>query len=365
MRVNKDDFLNGLIVVLLIGYKYILMWSRTNNIYTNVMIIGIAIFSVIMLLKKKMYKSDIKSIVIILIFFLLAFYKSRTIDIVVSLLIALLYVNSEKAEEKFLKVFTYSSCIFYISTIALYMLGILSNNASQRVIAGEVVGRNSLGFVHVNATFLYFVPIVLGFLYIGRKKSTGKQFFCLAVMDILSIILYYYTLCRTGFILIIILNIIFLFRNQLQKMKICNFIFQHSYIFLLGFMLVLCFMCGNDYTDPINKALSFRPSFGLEALRTYPIRPFGFGVNEDLILDCAYLRILLSFGAIPYILYYYFHARTYRYFKEDNYLLIAVLVLSIYQLFENNYLYYTNFLMTLQFIYFIRKNRIGSKKNEE
>ena len=35
MRVNKDDFLNGLIVVLLIGYKYILMWSRTNLYQCN------------------------------------------------------------------------------------------------------------------------------------------------------------------------------------------------------------------------------------------------------------------------------------------------------------------------------------------
>ena len=211
-------------------YKYILMWLRVPNIYTNLIIIGLVSLSFLILMQKKFSRIEIIKVIILFLFGCVTYYNSTMIDIFVATIFAMLYARDKDGIKDFIKIFTYTSIILYVITIILFLLGFLGNVASQRYVNEYLVERNSLGFMHVNAPFLHFVPIALGLIYINREKSAVHKFITIIVVDIISIVIYNYTLSRTGVIIIIILNMIMIFQKYILDNKVTKYIFKYAFI---------------------------------------------------------------------------------------------------------------------------------------
>ena len=221
--------------------------------------------------------------------------------------------------------------------------------------------------MHVNAPFLHFVPIALGLIYINREKSAVHKFITIIVLDIISIVLYNYTLSRTGAIIILLLNIIMIFQKYILDNKVTKYIFKYAFI-TLGIFLTfyIAYKFGNDFTDKsLNRVLSFRPMLALDAIKTYPLKPFGNAFGERFILDSLYLRVLLGAGYISYMFYTYFQIKTFKYIEKDKYLYLVLIVFTIYQLFENVVTYNINFLLTIQFMLYLKYNDEKDLENKD
>ena len=365
VKINKGKIIEACILIGFILYKYILMWLRVPNIYTNFIIIGLVSLSFLIIIQKKFSKNEIIKIIILFLFGCAAYYKTTMIDIFVATIFAMLYARDKDGIKDFIKIFTYTSIILYVITIILFLLGFLGNVASQRYVNEYLVERNSLGFMHVNAPFLHFVPIALGLIYINREKSAVHKFITIIVVDIISIVLYNYTLSRTGALIIIILNMIMIFQKYILNDKVIKYIFKYAFITLGIFStFYIAYEFGNDFTDKsLNRVLSFRPMLALDAIKTYPLKPFGNAFGERLILDSLYLRVLLGAGYISYMFYTYFQIKTFKYIEKDKYLYLILIVFTIYQLFENVVTYNMNFLLTIQFMLYLKYN--DEKKLED
>lgn len=367
VKINKGKTIEACILIGFILYKYILMWLRVPNIYTNFIIIGLVSISFLIIIQKKFSRNEIIKIIILFLFGCAAYYKTTMIDIFVATIFAMLYARDKDGIKDFIKIFTYTSIILYVITIILFLLGFLGNVASQRYVNEYLVERNSLGFMHVNAPFLHFVPIALGLIYINREKSATYKFITIIVLDIISIVLYNYTLSRTGAIIILLLNIIMIFQKYILNDKVIKYIFKYAFITLGIFStFYIAYQFGNDFTEgSLNKTLSFRPMLALDAIKTYPVKPFGNAFGERLILDSLYLRVLLGAGYISYIFYTYFQIKTFKYIEKDKYLYLILIVFSIYQLFENVVTYNMNFLLTIQFMLYLKYNDEKDLENKD
>ena len=367
VKINKGKTIEACILIGFILYKYILMWLRVPNIYTNFIIIGLVSISFLILMHKKFSRSEIIKVIILFLFGCVTYYNSTMIDIFVATIFAMLYARDKDGIKDFIKIFTYTSIILYVITIILFLLGFLGNVASQRYVNEYLVERNSLGFMHVNAPFLHFVPIALGLIYINREKSATYKFITIIVLDIISIVIYNYTLSRTGAIIIIILNMIMIFQKYILDNKVTKYIFKYAFI-TLGIFLTfyIAYKFGNDFTDKsLNRVLSFRPMLALDAIKTYPVKPFGNAFGERLILDSLYLRVLLGAGYISYMFYTYFQIKTFKYIEKDKYLYLTLILLTIYQLFENVVTYNMNFLLTIQFMLYLKYNDEKDLENKD
>ena len=70
-------------------------------------------------------------------------------------------------------------------------------------------------------------------------------------------------------------------------------------------------------------------------------------------LDNAYLTYLYDYGIICFILFAYITLVSQKSISKNKYILLAFLVFVIYGMFENNFIYHYNFILTLQMIYII------------
>lgn len=364
--MNKNRLVAQCTLFVFIAYRYILMWLRVNNIVTDFLIIAAILFSFILLFGKKLRKKEINFILLILLFIIISYIHGRTIDIIVSLIIAIFYMNIENSIDNFIKDFTITSAFFYLMTLLLNSLGIIEQVGSSRLVNGSVDIRNSLGFIHVNSTFLYFIPIFLGILYINKSKSRNSKIFTIAVLDIISIVLYSISLCRTGIIIVFIINLIILFRKFVSSSKMCDFLSKYAYVYLPILLILLYRFTANDFSNhSINQLLSLRPYYITQALNAYNFSLLGNDIANTFIVDCAYIKILLNFGILSYVMMAYLNIKSYELLKKDFWLKLIYLVFIMYQIFENNYLYQTNFLMVIQFLLLIKyENRKEKHTNE-
>lgn len=366
MSLKKDKLVADVILILLLFYRYFLMWTRINSPITNFLIIGIAILSIILLFGKKINRRNTKTIIFAIVFIIISYINGKTIDIIVSFLLAFYYFNLENSLDdsinNFLKTYTLTSCVLYVTTICLSTFGVIKSIDSTRLVDGVTNVRNSFGFIHVNATFMYFVPIFLGLLYINKNKPKKRRVLLLIILDLISLVIYKASLCRTGFFMIILINVLVALKKPLQNSKIVNFIFKYFYVIIPFIIIPLVITSANDFSaNSLNRALSFRPYYIYQALHNYSITFLGRNISTKVIIDCAYLKILINFGLISYVMFSYLNIKTYK--LTSNYMLkITLITYLIYQVFEANYLYQTNFIMILQFMYMLRIS--GSHNNE-
>lgn len=361
--MKNEKKIADILLALLLFYRYLLMWNRTNNAFTNYFIIGIAFFALVFLMNKKIKKANVKTFFLIFLFVLFSFVNGRTIDIIISFIIAFYYLEENELKvsiKNFLMTYAICSITLYLTTILLSFFGIISSINSIRTVDGIIKVRNSLGFIHVNATFMYFVPIFLSILYLKKDISKKKKKSILLFLDLIAVVLYKLSLCRTGFLIIILINLLLLFKKSVQNSKIINFVFKYFYLIIPLIIIPIIFYTANDFSsNSLNRLLSFRPYYINQALQNYNITLFGQSILSRYIIDCVYIKILLNFGLISYLFFAFFNLKSYD-MTSDYEMKVIFITFLIYQVFEINYLYQTNFILVLQFLYLLDKS--GKRK---
>jgi len=355
IKLSKSEIANFLIVFLFLSYKYILMWFLNFGIKINYLIIIPLILSVLVLTRKKYTKSTLIKVLVLLVFFAFSYYNSQAIDILLAIILALLFYDRKNGDKEFIKYFVIVSSILFSLTIIFSLFGIINSTISQRVVNGAIILRKSLGFSHANSAFIYFMPIVLGIMYIKGEKLNKPLF--IFIIDVISVILYAVTQSRTGLLLIIILNFLLFFDFIIIRSKIFKITTKYNYIILLLFSLYLGTKIGLIFENPINTLLSYRPFYYNQAISFYGFHIFGSTSNGNIVLDNLYLTYLLIYGIIPYIFYTFFQIKTFDFFKNDRKKIIILFIFAVYGVLENNFVYSCNFILALQFMFFLSQKK--------
>ena len=125
--------------------------------------------------KIKLKRNEFMKISIFIVIALFSTVVVGELDILIITVMAITFLRYDT--KSFLKKFLLSSIICYLTVLVLYILGFASNNGLLRIENNDVIQRNSLGFSHVNQTFLYFMPILLSsYLLYSEKRAQLNVF---------------------------------------------------------------------------------------------------------------------------------------------------------------------------------------------
>ena len=352
MKKNKN-IIGFIVVFIAILYKYLSFYELDNGLITTGIIIIAIIFNIIIILKKKFNQ---KKLFLILIPFFMITIISSSLDFVVTLLIALIF--SKDNIRDFFKIFFISSLCCYLLTICMYFLGILENHSIRRITEDGTIVRNSLGFSHVNGVFKNLIPIILSGYFLVKEKNIRKYNL---FIFIISTILFIVSNSRTGYICVI-LYLLFTTFKDIINIKIKKKSIKYMFIICTLITILITNFAGQSETNTLNILLSNRPIIWKYYMYDSNAIEFINMKITRIAIDNTYITYLVNYGILTYIIIFLI-----KYFAikkiEDNRILLIILILSIYGIFENMVSYGLDFTLIVQFIYLLETKNDESKQS--
>lgn len=313
-------------IFLIVSFKLLLYIVNCTISNSSLLIYGYLLLIVLLSLKYILkIRFDRNSFIRFLILFVISFvifilYKED--NIFLYLILGLILIDEDNDE--IVRVIFYSLVGVFILTLLLGMINILPVSEAYRTIDGEAQIRNSLGFANANAVFAYYIPIILSGIYLFKDN---KLFNIIGI--ICAVILYSFTKCRTGFYLVIVTIVINLIVSHKDNLKLN----KNGFVICLIVSLLLSLLFGTTKYNKINELLSYRPWYGYQFLKS-GISSWGMGVRNNLILDNLYFKLLANYSIFGIFLYLYIYSKGKNLNKDNKYLLFAMIIFNIYNIFE-------------------------------
>ncbi|MBR3414636.1 hypothetical protein IKG73_01280 [Candidatus Saccharibacteria bacterium] len=211
--------------------------------------------------------------------------------------------------------------------------------------SGEV--RHALGFAHPNILGMYILIIVLemNYLFLRHKKA-------LIVFNMLSILFELLVPnSRMPAVIIGAMMIYVLARDLVNKIlvkKVVRWIVVGSFVIFSSVSIVFGVVGpSGEFFGGLNKITSNRLNLYHKAMETTDITILGNSkennVHNSVLLDNAYLELLLTFGVLQMLIYLIFSVQTYRalYEKKDYALILILFLMGWFGLAETAYIYVT------------------------
>lgn len=279
--------------------------------------------------------------------------KAKSIVYFAVFIIAAKDIDVKKIAIITLKIQVLCLIFFIISS----QLGIIQNYRIER----KDKIREALGSSTPNCLMLQVFQIVV--LYLYTNKDTIKLYDILVILGI-SLIFYNVTDSRMGMVAIILAIIAF----GIVKIKRSNYIltktkafFKYIPVILSALIIVLTFAYKVYDITELNFLLSNRLQLNVNAVEEYGITLFGSEIkwigqtesfkkiDEDYnYVDSSYFKILLNYGIIifGFVLYCMMKIIDNAY-KEEDYLLVMLLAISLV------YCFFDSWLIAIQFNTFL------------
>ena len=353
--MNKK-VLSFIVLLLLIVFKYLEMWVflLSGEYYKSLFILFIVVMATLFVLastKKKNFNL-IKVIAIAALCAAISFFTS-TSNFMVALVIALVYYDKTKDNVRSLiRNFVIVSAVCYVVTIFMYYIGILPAVNSIRVVDGDRLIRNSLGFFNANSVLSYFSSFTIAYLGLTIDYSKKKKVLIVFLISIIIVSLYFSTYSRTGLLVMIVALLLYIF-NSLLKTKLVKILLKEYILVFLVLSFVLAIVFGQNIDNPVNQLLTNRPYFWFNGyVQPYGLTLTGKGVNENA-LDNAYLYLFYSGGIVSTVIYYILSKKSSKYICNDPMLLYILSAVSLYGLAEQNINYCMNVMVIIQVYYCI------------
>lgn len=357
--MNKPiDIFDYTSIFLLILFRYLSFYSILNHI-TNI-ILFIAIFILILKIITKKY--SVRQMLTILLLGFCCFIITITTESVDFLISYLLAINfNDKSIRSLIKGLLLSVIFCYILTLILNLFGIIESNVISRVTEEGVISRSSLGFTHANDVFKHFIIIFICTYLLSDKKIY------IYILIFFSVILYALSNSRTGIMCILILSVIVLFKRRVCKLfEYINLNYIYLVFTIFTVLMSTVFYLGKD--SLLNTLLSNRLYlYNYYITNNHALTIFGISLFENMVIDNIYLRTLVDYGIITWIIYYFIYYFSLKKISKDNVnIKIAIFMFCIYGLFENVFAYHMNFsLMLLLLILISNKDRINLELSNE
>lgn len=248
----------------------------------------------------------------------------------------LILICSKAINKKvFINIFFYSSLIAFILILCLCLFRFIPNIeiTMDRLSATGIsqITRYSLGYYHPNITYIYF--FIICSLYILKNKNIINYIHLLIIL-FLSIILYFFTLSRTGLIctiVLIFLCFIYLLRISLPKAILKFFVYSPIIIGICIVILSIFYTENNIIMSTINKLMSGRLYYNKLFLTPHYLSLFGTNMNilseAETFLDSGFILLLISHGLIFYIIFLYSSFLILKKHQKNKYINIFTCIL--------------------------------------
>lgn len=253
--------------------------------------------------------------------------------------------------------------IMYISTISLTLLGLIENKKILHWREGVgYVYRYGLGYDHPNLLHSTLFILVALFLYLYYKNLNIVHY---SFIFILNLIIYKFSLSRTGFYLIILSLILTIFMKKDKtnlKYKLTSLVIPSCVLFTF----VSGFFYGKlEIFNKIDRLLSGRIYYTSYFLKNYSLSLFGNNLYVDNnLIDNSYIILLANYGIIVFILYLAIYRKVIKNFiinRLDKELLV-IIIFSIYGITEG---FLPNIFMNISLVFtstILFKERLNEKE---
>lgn len=220
----------------------------------------------------------------------------------------------------------------------------MTGNVDIQYFYRDGIIRNALGFNQPNALGFFLLSFFIEFVYLKRKN--------LKIINILVLFfpIIYFMInagCRGAIIslfIFVLFILIMLLKNRIvkdkeskEKRRMFNWLIPiFSILTLVSFYITYEYMSGSNLAIILDDFFSERFYLQSLFLKLYKISIFGTEIFYFDTLDNVYIRVLLNFGIIVWILYmfiYYIIVKC-ALEKKDIVMLIIVFVFMIYGLME-------------------------------
>ncbi len=169
---------------------------------------------------------------------------------------------------------------------------------------GGVETRYAFGFGHPNQAHLHFTQLCCMFSLAYYDKMRLPHFVGMAA---LNLILYHFTISRTGMISVFILIAMLVLYRYLTRVVHSK---AWGYLVIAGAAAFIVFAFWSvweygeiDILDSLNSMLTGRLKLAGEALDTYPVTWLGLGASCGVSCDHGYIYMLISEGILYTALY--------------------------------------------------------------
>ena len=253
--------------------------------------------------------------------------------------------------EKLIKAAFYIQIVLTICMAGLSYFGVITDWTYNL----EGRNRHSLGYLYPSYISSIFFYVTLAYLFMRRKKVRFLEIVCIGI---LNIIIFHLTDSKTSFAMVF-LAIIVLWAMKLYKKRLENgFISKLIYVYSIpGIALVSILACyiyneENRFWVLINSFINNRLIMGHNALLEHGLSLFGKRISwtgygglgylssslqdEYNFVDCSYVKILLDYGVIFFIImiFGYMLVSKRAIEKKDCYMCMCILFMCIYSMIE-------------------------------
>lgn len=250
--------------------------------------------------------------------------------------------------------------------ITLHLTGLVS--AANEIRQDSI--RYSLGFQHPNTLGMQIMVLALEFSYIFKRFRWG----CIAVTLLSIIFLVTVPNSRAAAIILAVLLMYILFKKTTKKIlryRIVRMIIILSFPILT---LVSLFSTLIDDINPeldygLNKITSGRIALYNQAFEEAGVSLLGNPYENRLsdTLDNAYLRLLITYGVIQYLVFLYLSVKSIKqlYDEDQDELVFILFLLQMYGIMESSLLYIQRDSFLIIYSEPVRGSLLKKRKNDE
>lgn len=198
---------------------------------------------------------------------------------------------------------------------------------------------HSLGFPHPNNLGMAVLVLILAWLYLNYFRNIKIIFLVSYVGALFDLSV---PLSRTSAVILLVAPWILLIYRYSDKLKLNRLYYISSFFPLFIYILSIILMFKIQLGSVINSYSSFLVRFteGKSLFETYGIHLLGSNIHfigsieaqilgvSPVILDCAYLRLLIYYGIVPsIIMLILFLVLGHRIYKSNNQILMVIMIL--------------------------------------
>lgn len=226
------------------------------------------------------------------------------------------------------------------TVIGLSLLGLVQGGEATR--DGTI--RYSLGFPHPNTLGLEIMVIALEFYYVFRKHRVLTFLTTLLA----TIFIFVVPNSRTTAVILAFLLIYITFNKTIKKLMRLKFLrlaitLSFALFTLLSLGMANLGHINSELATSVNQLTSTRITLYSQAFDDAGVSMLGNPYENQLpyTLDNAYLRLLISYGVLQYLIFLILSISTFRilYKNEQDDFIFILLILQIYGLMESSFVY--------------------------
>lgn len=351
--------------------------SRYRN---HILYISYIILIFIYIIQSKKYRiMDLVKIVSVIIISIISWFVSKNATFMI--LFAFIFAEKNIEFKKIVK-FDFKLKLFYLLIVVfLFCLGFTDNYSVYR----DGMLRNSMGFSHPNKFGAYIFSLYTEFMYLYFNKD--RKILNITVTLVSTVVISYFCDSRSSAIcvLILYLMLVLLKKNDYKLLgnKIIKKILIYSFVAfsLISIILGYIYNSNIEILRSLNSAFSGRLSYTHIFLDEYNINLFGNELYlvsnrmaieqgiQALILDNSYVRILLQYGLLSFVMFAYLYVSSMKNsIKQKEYIICIILYVYLIRGLADNIMFTFNtniFLLYFSSVIFFRERReyLYDKKN--